>query len=112
VEIQNFSRRHIIALIQRFPDEPVWKFTGFYGHSEVSRRAESWALLRHLATLSPVLWLCLGDFNDITSMGKKSSKAARPYAQMRAFQSALTDSGLGDLGFKGPKYTWCNGRGG
>jgi hypothetical protein len=30
---------------------------------------------------------------------------------MRAFQSALTDSGLGDLGFKGPEYTWCNGKG-
>jgi hypothetical protein len=45
-------------------------------------------------------------------MREKSSKPARPYSQMRAFQSALTDSGLGDLGFKGPKYTWCNGRGG
>jgi hypothetical protein len=100
VEIQNFSRRHINAVIQRFPDDLVWKFTGFYGHPEVGRRGESWALLRHLATLSPVPWLCLGDFNEIISMREKSSKPARPYSQMRAFQSALTDSGLGDLGFK------------
>jgi hypothetical protein len=45
-------------------------------------------------------------------MGEKSSRAARPYSQMRAFQCALNDSGLADLGFKGPKFTWCNGRGG
>jgi hypothetical protein len=29
---------------------------------------------------------------------------------MRAFQSALDDCNLADLGFSGPKYTWCNGR--
>jgi hypothetical protein len=37
-------------------------------------------------------------------MGEKSSRAARPYSQMRAFQCALNDSGLADLGFKGPKF--------
>jgi hypothetical protein len=80
VEIHNFSRRNINALIQRFPNEPVWKFTGFYGNPEVGRRGESWALLRHLATLSPIPWLCLGDLYEITTMGEKSSKATRPYA--------------------------------
>jgi hypothetical protein len=110
VEIQNYSRRHINAVVQRLPDDLKWKFTGFYGHPEASRRTESWALLRHLASLSPEPWLCLGDFNEIVCMGEKTSKAARSYSQIRAFQCALSDSGLGDLGFKGPKFTWCNGR--
>jgi hypothetical protein len=110
VEIQNYSRRHVNAVVQRSPDDLKWKFTGFYGHPEAGRRSESWSLLRHLASLSPGPWLCLGDFNEIVCMGEKTSKAARSYSQIRAFQSALSDSGLGDLGYKGPKFTWCNGR--
>jgi hypothetical protein len=31
---------------------------------------------------------------------------------MRAFKEALEDGGLSDLGFSGPKFTWCNGRSG
>jgi len=31
---------------------------------------------------------------------------------MKPFQRALSDSQLGDLGFVGPKFTWCDGRGG
>jgi hypothetical protein len=29
---------------------------------------------------------------------------------MKAFQSALANINLADLGYVGPKYTWCNGR--
>ena len=29
---------------------------------------------------------------------------------MEAFQNTLVDCGLADMGFKGPKFTWCNGR--
>jgi hypothetical protein len=37
VEIQNYSRRHINAVIQSGIDDNPWKFIGFYGHPEVSR---------------------------------------------------------------------------
>lgn len=36
--------------------------------------------------------------------------AKRARRQMTDFQEALEDSQLCDLGFKGPKYTWNNGR--
>jgi hypothetical protein len=29
---------------------------------------------------------------------------------MGAFQNALTDCRLMDMGYVGPKFTWCNGR--
>jgi hypothetical protein len=70
VEIQNYSRRHINAVVQRSTDDLVWKFTGFYGHPEAGRRAESWALLRHLASLSPDPWLCLGILMRLLVWGK------------------------------------------
>lgn len=112
VEIQNYSRRHINAVIQCSPAEPKWKFTGFYGHPDVNRRCEAWSLLRYLAKFSPVPWLCIGDFNAITSSKEKFSSSARSLSQNFDFQQALADCQLVDLGFRGPKYTWSNGRGG
>ncbi|KAL5819223.1 hypothetical protein ACOSQ4_023065 [Xanthoceras sorbifolium] len=34
----------------------------------------------------------------------------RAINQIRNFREALNDCSLGDLGFKGPPFTWCNGR--
>jgi hypothetical protein len=105
VQIQNYSRWNINAVIQTDSTAKEWKFSGFYGHPEVAKRPGSWALLRHLAVLAPVPWLCVGDFNEITFANEKSSRTYRPRGQMQAFRSALAD-----LGFHGPKFTWYNGR--
>jgi hypothetical protein len=51
-----------------------------------------------------------GDFNEIVSLGEKSSRTSRPLRQMEAFQNSLEDCGLMDLGFFGPKFTWSNDR--
>jgi hypothetical protein len=76
-----------------------WKFTGFYGHPEVHKRKESWDLLRHLATLSPLSWLCMGNFNEIIDDAEKWGEARRARAQMTAFQSTLETCRLADMGF-------------
>jgi endonuclease/exonuclease/phosphatase family metal-dependent hydrolase len=89
-----------------------WKFTGFYGNPEVTRRSESWSLLRFLSSMDPAPWLCVGDFNEIVSLSEKSNSSYRSSSQMQAFKNALEDSHLSDLGFSGPRFTWCNGRSG
>jgi hypothetical protein len=38
VEIQNFSRRHINAVVQCSSEALSWKLTGFYGHPDVTKR--------------------------------------------------------------------------
>ena len=48
VDIQNYSHRHINAVVKKKGELELWKFTGLYGHPEAARRYESWALLRHL----------------------------------------------------------------
>jgi hypothetical protein len=58
--------------------------------------------------LAPEQWLCVDDFNKITTLYKKSSTSLRPPHQMQAFKLALEDSNLFDLGFMGPRFTWCN----
>jgi exonuclease III len=75
VEIQNFSCRHINAIIKLRSGATSWKFSGFYGHPDASKRMQAWSLLRHLSNLDPVPWLCSGDFNEITSMGEMSSSS-------------------------------------
>jgi hypothetical protein len=112
VDIQNYSRRHINTVIQCSHEEPKWKFTGFYGHPDASKRNEAWSLLRHLGKFPPEPWMCIGDFNAFTSSVEKSSSSIRPSPHNFDFQQTLVDCHLVDLGFYGPKYTWTNGRGG
>jgi hypothetical protein len=110
VTIQNYSCRHINAHIIVGRDGVEWKFSGFYGYLDAAKRKESWALLRHLATLAPISWLCIGDFNEIVNLSEIQRKANRARREMVDFQEALEDCQLYDLGFKGPKYTWNNQR--
>jgi hypothetical protein len=71
LEIQNYSRRHINAIVTDTTTGVQWKFTGFYGHPEWNKRKESWELLKHLQSYSPLAWLCIGDFNEIVDQSEK-----------------------------------------
>jgi ribonuclease HI len=110
LEIQNYSRRHINAIVRPVEGGIPWKFTGFYGHPDPSKRSESWSLLSLLKSFAPMPWLCVGDFNEITHQAEKSGASRRREGQMEAFRNALDDCHLGDLGFTGPRFTWSNKR--
>lgn len=110
VDIQNFSQRHINGIIKTTYSDVPWKFTGFYGHPDIAKRHEAWELLKVLGNLSPAPWLCIGDFNEIVSLSEKWGSNGRSSHQMKKFQSILHDCDLSDLGYRGPKYTWSNGR--
>jgi hypothetical protein len=109
VEIQNFSRRHINAIIRLTAGEPGWKVTGFYGHPVWTKRHESWSLLHHLQNYLPHAWLCVGDFNEITNQTEKVGTTLRQEGQMAQFMEVLEECNLCDLGFIGSKYTLNNG---
>jgi hypothetical protein len=109
VEIQNFSRRHINAIIMEEGVQP-WKLTGFYGHPEWAKRHEAWDLLSHLKSYLPDPWLVIGDFNEILEQSEKEGGIQRREAQMDLFRNTLENCQLSDLGFIGPKFTWVNSR--
>jgi len=67
VDIQNYSRRHINAIVQLGSDARPWKFSWFYCHHESAKRPEAWSLMRLLARRQPEPWLYIGDFNEILS---------------------------------------------
>ena len=60
LEIQNYSRWHINAIVMRSKEGAPWKLTGFYGNPKSALRNESWSLLRHFKKISPQPWLCVG----------------------------------------------------
>jgi hypothetical protein len=71
VEVQNFSRRHINAVIHNCDMDMDWKFTGFYGHPDATKRLEAWNLLKRLEQLTPGPWACVGDFNEVVTLSEK-----------------------------------------
>jgi hypothetical protein len=107
VQIQSYSPSHIDAEI--LPNDGAsWRFTGFYGNPDHHRRIESWDLLRRLGSDSFLPWMICGDFNEIVDNGEKLGIRSRPQRQMKIFREALDDCRLEDLGYQGPKFTWCN----
>ncbi|XP_059458257.1 uncharacterized protein LOC132187840 [Corylus avellana] len=97
-------------MVKEVGDGPGWKFTGFYGHPEVAKRKESWALLRHLSSYMPLAWLSMGDFNEILNDEEKIGVCRQPRWQMEAFRDAIEGCRLDDLGAVGHKFTWSNGK--
>ena len=55
-------------------------------------------------------WVCLGDFNEILSNSEKWGGPERPQQQMEGFRRVVNGCGFIDLGYEGPKFTWCNQR--
>lgn len=57
-------------------------------------------------------WIIMGDFNEILD-GKEHSSckdSALTATGMRDFESVLQHCRLIDMGYQGPKFTWCNMR--
>jgi hypothetical protein len=71
IEIQNYSCCHINAIVKNTTMGVQWKLTRFYGHPKWNKRKESWELLKHLQSYSPLAWLCIGDFNEIMDQIEK-----------------------------------------
>ena len=110
VQLIKFGKTFIDVAVQN-PEGKCWRVTGFYGFPETSRRRASWRLLRSLALVSPLPWVCIGDFNDLLHSSEKRGKLAQPTWKLHGFQEAVLESGLFDLGMVGYPFTWERSRG-
>ncbi|XP_060212194.1 uncharacterized protein LOC132639792 [Lycium barbarum] len=74
-------------------------------------RRELWDSLIDLASSINGPWCVGGDFNVI--MNSEEKIGGRPHRASKSldFISSMEACGLTDLGFVGPKFTWCNNRG-
>lgn len=78
---QNFVNMEIID-----NNKGVWRLIGFYGYPERARRKLSWDLIRSLATVSPVPWCILGDFNNLLGDDEKRGGATYPTGSKMALE--------------------------
>ncbi|KAK3200122.1 hypothetical protein Dsin_023537 [Dipteronia sinensis] len=109
VTLLTYSHEHIDVTIKE-KGRQHWRFTGFYGHPERSQRHHSWTLLRRLAGMSCLPWVCMGDFNEVLCDDEKLGGSSKRWREMSDFREALADANLEDMGFMGAKFTWSNKR--
>ena len=64
VSLLSFSQAYIDVCV-RIRFKLAWRFTNFYGSPVQSQKVHFWTLLRRLAGLSSLPWVCVGDFNEI-----------------------------------------------
>ncbi|XP_059429161.1 uncharacterized protein LOC132162970 [Corylus avellana] len=93
LEIQNYTRRHINAVVKLPGRNISWKLTCFYGHPDASKRYESWVLLKHLQSFILEAWLCIGDFNEVVEQAEKVGGNIRRESQMAQFRQGLFSAG-------------------
>ena len=58
--------------------------------------------------MSPLSWLCFGDFNEILNLNKKLGGLDKSAEAIREFREAIRDCNLFDLGSRGYSFTWSN----
>lgn len=109
ITLRSYSKNHIDVMVESVDAKPSWRLTGFYGEPCTSKRQSTWQLLRLLGKQVARPWCCIWDFNEILGSHEKEGGANKPASQMRAFQNAILDCRLFDLGWSGAKYTWENG---
>lgn len=62
------------------------------------------------ATIIQSPWLVCGDFNDVLSTNEKWGVQNASVSRIRDFSNCINSCNLTDLGYSGPKFTWCNKR--
>ncbi|KAL5570730.1 hypothetical protein UlMin_020327 [Ulmus minor] len=109
VQLLSGSKGHIDVRVFS-SDSNCWRFTGLYGSPDTSLRHQFWNLMKRLGDSSTFPWLCGGDLNEILFNHEKHGGIERAHYLMSNFRETLNYCGLADLGYRGPKFTWCRGK--
>ena len=56
-----------------------------YGEAQTNLRHQTWDLLKGLATLNNLPWLCVGDFNEVLRPDEQVGVGERSNAQIQGF---------------------------
>ncbi|KAL8515618.1 hypothetical protein ACS0TY_014347 [Phlomoides rotata] len=65
VSLITFSDNHISIEVAEAVGRGIWQLSGIYGWSSRSQRTHTFQLFRRVAPMVNLLWLCIGDMNEI-----------------------------------------------
>lgn len=105
-----YSQHHIDVI---FMDSNVesWRLSCFYGYPERTRRRDSWALIRKLASISTLPSCIWGDFNDLMYATDKKGRLNHPQYLLDGFSKTIHECQLSELHLSGGTFTWERSRG-
>ncbi|KAK9288102.1 hypothetical protein L1049_016549 [Liquidambar formosana] len=112
IEVITFNNFLINVLVYSAPPSSPWMFTVVYGPPSWQGKSSFLTQLDTIAKSFSGPWLCMGDFNLITSQADK--RGGRPFASSSAggLKEIIDPNALVDIGFSGNPFTWSNKRGG
>ncbi|XP_008779502.2 uncharacterized protein LOC103699235 [Phoenix dactylifera] len=97
-----------VVMVVSAPDAPPWVLCGVYASTNYRVRRFLWQEIASL-TAQGVPTVVVGDFNCILSSGdKRGGVAFTDRVDRREFRDFVSRTGLVDLGYSGPQFTWCN----
>ncbi|KAH7856993.1 hypothetical protein Vadar_007799 [Vaccinium darrowii] len=108
VEMANKNLMHV--MITEIPNRKIWAATFVYGCPVRTGRSLIWEEIRKIASYETLPWVCMGDFNQVLGDGEKMGGNCPRQSSITEFHGMISDSGLIDLEFKGPRFTWRNNR--
>jgi len=82
-----------------------WMISFVYGPPYQKHTSDFWNVLAQFGEDHTIPWLCIGDFNDITSQSDKFGGRPMNCSFGNPFSSFMDSFGMIDLGFSGNPYT-------
>ena len=105
IEILGYSDYHLDCGVREGGFDP-WRLTVVYGEAQTHILYRTWDTMKNISSLSPLPWLCIGDFNEVLCPTKHEGIGTGSNAQIQAFRDATDVCMLLDIGYKGPFWTF------
>ena len=105
IEILGYSVYHIDCSIAD-PGPAPWMASCFYGEARTNLRNQTWDIMKGIANVSNLPWVCIGDFNEVLHPEEQEGIGERSNTQIQGFRDAADIFMLMDLGYIGNFWTF------
>lgn len=110
INIISSSEFFIYAVVSQPGGVNKWRLSCVYVNPSHGVRSLVWSHLRSVCNSSLLPWLCIGDFNEVSSRLEKQGGRPVSASRLESFNTLISDCSLMDLECKGLSYTWTNNR--
>ncbi|KAH7862901.1 hypothetical protein Vadar_010843 [Vaccinium darrowii] len=110
LEVDLATKNYMHVIVTDKNKSKMWAATFIYGCPERGGRALVWEDIKRIASLEHLPWMCIGDFNQVLCNSDKMGGNSPNQRAISLLHEMISDSGLIELEFKGPKFTWRNNR--
>ena len=111
VEVLSLTEQEIHAPLQVQSLPSSWILSAIYASPKFKNRCILWENLEKVSDHHDLLWILMGDFNEVLEESEKFGGNSLSVRRVREYIECMKHCNLLDLGFSGLKFTWTNKRG-